>query len=176
MEAFLIYGLSGTGKSSVGKALAAREYRVIETDNEQGMSTWINKKSGLKIPLEEARPPHTVDWLNDHSWDWDETYIHRLLDDATEQYVFFCGGANNARNFYPLFTKMFALVVDDATMKQRLQTREPERWADGTPELERMLAWNNGYVMDNIVDKPLFIDARNPVEEVADDILKHVHG
>src|SRR5215471_18443927 len=97
MKKYLIFGLSGSGKSTVQKELQRRGYHAIETDFEPGLSAWINKRTGKKAP--ETTPPFTQAWLDKHEWNWDKDRVESLLQDTSQDAIFFCGGANNMEQF-----------------------------------------------------------------------------
>lgn len=172
MKKYLIYGLSGSGKSTVEKVLKQRGYHTVETDFEPNLSKWINKKTGNPVP--EPEPPYEARWLKEHVWNWDKKQLLKLLSGDEHEAIFLCGGANNLDEFYNHFDQIFALTVDSQTMKQRLQSREPERWADNSPELNRMLQWNRDFKKDRGHPGVIFIDATQPIEKVVGDILSRI--
>ncbi len=176
MPAYLIFGPSGTGKSTVQKELANRGFRAIETDNEPGLSCWVDLETGTKLVHSEIIKPFTAEWLQSHVWQWDEKLMQRLLDGVGDEPVFFCGGAKNMKKFMPQFALKFALVIDNDTMKHRLQLREPVRWQDDSPEIVRALRRNKEFVAENKQAGIVFIDSNRPIEAVTADILEHINA
>jgi adenylate kinase family enzyme len=173
VKKYLIYGLSGSGKSTIQKELTKRGYHAIETDFEPGLSSWINKRTGKRAP--EITPPFTAAWLEKYEWNWDKGKVEELFQDKSHDTIFFCGGANNLEQFLHYFDKIFALAIGTDTMKRRLQTREPERWQEGSPELTRMLKWNKIFIPYNTRPGITLIHTDRPVEVVVDEILEHIN-
>lgn len=87
MKRVLITGMSGTGKSSLIAALAARGYRAVDTD-EDGLSVVVNVPEDELTGLDPGQ-----DWV------WHEERIQALLaaDDAD---VLFLGGCSPNQGRY----------------------------------------------------------------------------
>lgn len=173
MTAYLISGPSGSGKSTVGRVLQQRGFRVIETDFEDGLSSWYDAGTGQKV-TQTPPQPYPPEWVDAHRWEWDKRRMSELLDSVSVEPVFFCGGAHNEKDFCSSFTKRFGLYVDGATLVSRLQPREPERWVDGSAELERMLEWNEKFKQYCIGTGTMVIDSSVSPDIVADTILGSV--
>ena len=75
MKRVLVTGMSGTGKSSVVRALAARGYKVVDTDD------------GWSEPLPDGRQQ------------WREDAIDRLLDTEDADVLFVAGCEENQARF-----------------------------------------------------------------------------
>ena len=83
MPAYFIFGPSGSGKTTAGEELKQRGYRVIETDSEKGLSSWINTETGLK-PHVIPEQPYPKEWLETHTWGGDTARMNELLDSVGE--------------------------------------------------------------------------------------------
>ena len=170
MAAYQITGNSGSGKTTIGGILGERGYRVIDADS---LSYWVTTETGAKA-IEPPRPPYSSEWLRMHKWVWDAVKMQRLLTETDSDPVFFVGGSHNASDFRDAFALRFALYVDDATMIRRLQAREPDRWAEGSPELMMRLGRNRQILEFNVEAGAIIIDSTLSPEHVADAILSHV--
>jgi hypothetical protein len=173
MPAYHISGPSGSGKSTVGRILQQRGYRVIETDFEDGLSGWYNNQTGEKV-TEMPAQPYPKEWVAAHAWLWDKARMAELLESVGDEPTFFCGGAFNERVFYSSFKKRFGLCVDGSTLVARLRPREPERWVEGSAELQRGLEWNEKFRDFCISTGATIIDSSVSPDVVADTILKYV--
>jgi adenylate kinase family enzyme len=164
----LITGLSGSGKSSVGKELIKRGYSVVEADTDHGISSWVDIKTKVKVP---HKPPYTKQWLKQHQWLWDSAAINKLLRE-NKGILFIEGGSHNFNDYLDLFDKKFALYIDNETMIQRLQKRNPIRWSSDKPEIWLNLEWNES-IYDYFISLGLeIIDANQPTYEIANKILE----
>jgi adenylate kinase family enzyme len=171
MPAYLISGISGSGKTTVGLELKSRGYPVVETDSDDQLCAFYNRATGQKASIMLA---HSADWYKEHVWNWDEVRLKELLDRFGGQPAFFCGGANNDRKFYSWFAKCFGLVADSDSLRKRLRERDPKRFAEGLPELERLVEMNKGtrgyYEKWGMV----VINASQKPAKVVDEILSHI--
>ncbi|TDE57630.1 shikimate kinase [Nonomuraea mesophila] len=82
MPKVLITGMSGTGKSSALRALAARGHRTVDTDTDE-WSRWVTLPDGSR------------DWV------WREEAIAELLAGHDEGALFVAGCRSNQGRFYP---------------------------------------------------------------------------
>jgi hypothetical protein len=165
--------MSGTGKSAVGMDLRNRGYQVIDTDDEAGLSEWVHRETNQPV-AEPREQPFPQAWLDEHIWVWNVARLHELIADPTHDPIFFCGGAHNEDDCAHLFDRTFFLVIDDETMRVRLQQREPQRWGDDSAELRRVLEWNRLY--GNPDGDVVRIDATRPVHLVTEEILRCVRA
>lgn len=119
MGAYLIHGLSGTGKTTIGHELERRGYHVINTDEEFGYYGHI--QTGAEVDF----PGHSVteDWYKNNGWLWKRSNVEKALAQSLKEPLFLCGGALNQEDFYPAFVKIFLLTVDRETFKKRINNR-----------------------------------------------------
>lgn len=173
MSAYHISGPSGSGKSTVGRVLQQRGFRVIETDFEDGLSGWHSIETGEKVTQMPAQP-YPKEWVAAHAWLWNTVKMNELLDSVADEPVFFCGGAYNEKDFFSSFKKRFGLYSDRDTLVARLQTREPERWKEGSAELLRGLEWNEKFKDYCKTTGAIVIDSSVSPDSVADTILNYI--
>lgn len=173
MSAYLISDPSGSGKSTVGRILADRGYQVIETDLEPDLSSWAHSITREKV-IDTPPQPFPKEWVEAHGWFWDTEKVSDLISEVGDEPVFFVGGAHNDKDFFHHFEKRFALIVDGEAIKSRLGLREPERWVDGSVELQNVLAWNKKFKDYSIANGSILIDSSAQPEKVADNILEEL--
>ena len=173
MSAYSITGPSGAGKSTVGRVLQQRGFRVIETDFEDGLSAWFNNDTQERV-TDMPTQPYTREWVDAHSWLWNKTRMLELLGSVGVEPVFFCGGAYNEKESFDSFDLRFGLCASSDSLVERLQEREPQRWMDGSVELEKQVDWNNRYREYCQKTGAIIIDSSVPPEAVADSILSHI--
>jgi dephospho-CoA kinase len=111
----LLTGMSGTGKSSVVQALAARGYKAVDTDD------------GWSEPLPDGRQR------------WREDAIARLLDTEDAEVLFVAGCEENQSQFHPRFDHIVLLSAPVETLLERLATRTENPYGKSPEELRRIL-------------------------------------
>ena len=115
MKRVLLTGMSGTGKSSVVRALAARGYKAVDTDD------------GWSEPLPDGRQR------------WREDAIARLLDTEDADVLFLAGCEENQAQFHPRFDHIVLLSAPIETLLERLETRTENPYGKSPEELRRIL-------------------------------------
>jgi shikimate kinase len=174
MPSYLITGISGSGKTTIGRHLRQRGYKVIETDADRDLSGYEDRRSGKRV-AREAIDVLKGDWFATHDWNWDKQRLRELFDENRQTTVFYCGGSDNGPEFYDWFALCFLLYVDDETLRRRLQKRERKRFADGSAEFTRLLAWNKRTRAHGERWKMRLINASRPPEAVTDEIIAEIN-
>jgi shikimate kinase len=123
----LITGVSGTGKSSVIAALAARGYKAVDADD-TGLSHLISV------------PEHELTGLDPgQDWVWHEDRIAELLA-ADDTGVLFLGGcAPNQGKFYSQFDEVILLSAPANLLVTRLTERTTNPYGKRPEEIARTL-------------------------------------
>ncbi len=116
MKRVLLTGMSGTGKSSVIRALAARGYKAIDTDD------------GWSQPLADGRQQ------------WREDAIAALLAIEDTSVLFVAGCEENQVQFHPQFDTIILLSAPAETLMDRLAARTGNPYGKTPEELSRVLA------------------------------------
>lgn len=153
---YLVEGVSGAGKTTVGEALEQRGYHVIHGD--RGLAYFGDPETG--DPLEGSAHEHFI---------WDVEKVRDLVADQTHSITFFCGGSRNHHRFIDLLDGVFLLEVDLDTMVRRLALRPDDEWAGPPPGMELL-----AQVHATKEDQPktgIIIDATAPIDRVVDAIL-----
>jgi dephospho-CoA kinase len=111
----LLTGMSGTGKSSVIQALAARGYKAVDTDD------------GWCEPMPDGRQR------------WREDAIEQLLNTADADVVFVAGCEENQVRFQPRFDVIILLSAPAEILAERLASRTGNPYGKTPGELLRVL-------------------------------------
>ena len=150
MKRVLLTGMSGTGKSSVVRALAARGYKAVDTDN------------GWSEPLPDGRQQ------------WREDAIDRLLDTEDADVLFVAGCEENQAQFHPRFDHIVLLSAPVETLLERVATRTGNPYGKSPEELSRILddLENVEPLLRRVADHEIRTTA--PLDEVVEDVLRLV--
>jgi dephospho-CoA kinase len=146
----LLTGMSGTGKSSVVRALAARGYKAVDTDD------------GWSEPLPDGRQQ------------WREDAIDRLLDTEDADVLFVAGCEENQAQFHPRFDHIVLLSAPVETLLERVATRTGNPYGKSAEELSRILddLENVEPLLRRVADHEIRTTA--PLDEIVEDVLRLV--
>ncbi|MGH2533633.1 MAG: AAA family ATPase [Thermomicrobiales bacterium] len=128
MKRVLLTGMSGTGKSTLIKELAARGYKAVDTDYD-GFSELVN------VPADE---PTGLDPGQD--WVWQEDRIQALLSTDDADVLFLSGTSPNQGKFYPQFDHIVLLTAPADVIIERLATRTTNPYGKRPEEVARVLS------------------------------------
>jgi shikimate kinase len=158
----LLTGMSGTGKSTVIKELAARGYKAVDTD-EDGLSELVSVPDDEPTGLEAGQ-----DWV------WREDRIQRLLSDADAGVLFLGGCAPNQGRFYPQLDHVILLTAPAEVIVARLAARTTNPYGKRPEEVARVL------MLQQTVEPLLrrgaghVIDTSAPLDRVVAEVLRRV--
>jgi thymidylate kinase len=156
---YLVEGVSCSGKTAVCHELDRRGHHAVNGDRE--LAYQGDPETGEAI--HSAVHEHHI---------WDLQRVRALVSDEREPVTFFCGGSRNFPKFIDLFNEVFILDVDLATLRARLDQRPDDEW--GSKPAERELVLRLHRTKEDIPARGIVIDATAPLEEVVDEILRHV--
>lgn len=124
MSLYLITGLPGTGKTTVCAELKERGLEAYDADQDH-LAHWYDANGD---PVKEEDEERTVEFVNAHTRDIALQIVEGLATQATDKTVFVCGDPENEDELQPLFTGIFALVLDESVRQDRLDTRTNNPW------------------------------------------------
>jgi shikimate kinase len=122
--------MSGTGKSTVIGALAARGYKAVDADTDE-LSEWVEiggDTGTLGSPAWGAR-----DWM------WREDRVQCLLSTEDTGALFVSGCAVNMRQFLSQFDHIILLSAPAEVIVARLHTRTSNPYGKCPDEVARVL-------------------------------------
>ena len=179
MKNYLITGIAGTGKSTIGEVLVRKGYRVIEFDGFPSDGV-ILRKYGTKFDRRTNQPSgykrgdgwEELQYVN---WRIDREQLLPDLQGPSGLVQFICGYADNWEEFRNDFDKIFLLEVDPATVAKRLLSRSSGDWGRKYPEglkhaTQKAKEFNNSLVRLGATS----INADANVDEIVAIILKSI--
>jgi dephospho-CoA kinase len=151
MARMLMTGMSGTGKSTVLRALAARGHMTVDTDDDEWCE-WVTDDQGAR------------DWV------WRVEAIDQLLDRHKDLFV--AGCKSNQGEFYPRFDNIVLLSAPAEVMLQRIDQRNDNPY--GKSAEERALVLDHLRVVEPLLraSADVEIDTSGPLEDVVDRLGK----
>jgi hypothetical protein len=171
----LIYvtGISGSGKSAVLQELRRRGQGAFGVD-EDGYGRWLDRRTGEErtYPVDSGMlDPH--EWYADHDWVLDVNKIAELKKhvDRDAIRVFLCGVAGGDAEAWEYFDVVCALVIDEATIRARIDLRDDSWYGKRPHELDQVLAWNVGYTDTYRGFGAVIVDATKPLPVVVDAVI-----
>lgn len=160
-----VTGISGTGKSSIAKALVAQGITAVDIDD---LSHWEHKETGKKSDWE---PGVSDEWHESHVWLCDIDKLKEIL--ASAENIVAVGHASNQNDYLDLFDKKFVLTCSPETMIARIQQRTDNDFGKHPIEQRRMLEWQKTFDKEMIQKGFIRLDAERPLEQMVADIRSH---
>lgn len=174
MALYLITGTAGTGKSQVCLVLKTKGFEAYDTDDD-GLARWQHNETRYIHPKSSVKPHmRTAEFLAEHSWNVPREYVEELAQNAKNKPVFICGSLTNEDELRDLFEKIFALYVDDDTLKYRLTTRTTNDWGKQPHELKQSLAHHHKIYKKHEQKGDVVIDATKPLDIIVEEITKTI--
>lgn len=165
---YLITGVAGTGKSTLAHELRRRGYAAYDT--EEGFSYYADKQTGRRV--ERPHEP-TQQWYGAHERVFDEKILMNLMKKHAGEPLFICSITANQAKFYPQFDKLFLLSAPDDIITHRLGTRTNNYFGRHPLDLQRVIGRHQQFDDELKALGAVVIDSTQPIEAVADEILKH---
>lgn len=160
-------GASGTGKSTIIRALSERGIRAVDMDN--GLCHWEHRADGSSVVWEPGR---SEAWYEAHGWMCKITDLKTLLAEHTDIVV--AGLSSNQDDYLYLFDKVLILHASPQTILSRLKSRTDSDYGKHPLEQQRLLKWHTSFEADMISKGAHPIDANRPLEEVVSEVISHL--
>lgn len=173
MSLVYVTGISGSGKSAARKELRRCGYSAFGTD-EDSIAYFYNNATGETVGNELTSEDRTPEWRARHEWKAARSKVEKLAESAKDRPVFLCGVVANQYELWDLFSKVFALIVDDETLKRRLADRIDNDFGKSPHELKEILEWQGTVEQDYEKLGAVIINAAQPIENVVDEIIHAV--
>lgn len=154
--------MSGTGKSTVIRELAARGYKAIDTDDNEGFIEVVT------VPEDQPAGLRGQDQV------WREDRMEELLSEEDSPVLFVSGTAPNQWKFYPQFDHIVLLSAPASLIAERLATRTTNPYGKDPDEVARTLQLQETVEPALRRVAGLEVDTSMPLDEVVTVILQAV--
>ena len=131
MQRILLTGMSGTGKSTLVGALAARGYKAVDADCDE-LSEWVEVGDDADTP---GTPVEA-----ERDWVWRADRIQALLSTEDAEALFLSGCASNMGQFLSQFDQIVLLSAPADLIIERLSTRTSNSYGKHPDEVARVLS------------------------------------
>ncbi len=170
---YYVTGVSGSGKSTVMAALQRLGYEAYDIDTD-GFATYYQTGTWDLGSGGGDAAERTPEWRAQHEWKVSPKKVETLRDKSIGKAVFLCGVAANDADFWDTFTRVFCVYVPPEEVKRRVLGRDKNDYGQNPHELARILEWA-AYAKQQYQELgAIIIDATQPPEKAAVDILAHV--
>lgn len=174
MPLIYITGISGSGKTTVRNELRHRGHIAYGTD-EDSLAHFYNNDTGEQIRHHVTAEDRTPEWRSHHTWKVERAAVEKLREEAKGKPIFLCGVvSNDTRELWDLFDAVFALTINEETLRHRITTRTNNDHGKNPHEFEELLKWQKTAREDYEKLEAIIVDATKPVETVVDEILNKV--
>ena len=169
MPLIWLTGVPGAGKSTVRRELVRRGEIAHDAD-EEGFRVLLDRATGLPAddPGRGHRPPN---WHERHWYPIARDRVDDLRRSAEHDVVFLAGSVPNELDVWDLFDLVLCLVVDDETLRHRLESRTDNDFGKDPAVRDAVLGWNATSALDYKRFGATLIDATRPLKDVVDDVL-----
>lgn len=170
MKLYLVTGASASGKTTVSKILKERGYDAVNLDH--GFAHFVNKK-GKPAPVEEWKGSDP-EWYKEHGWMLKEKEISDYIKASKADAIFLCGTGGMSPEFGAKFDKVFYLDCTIETILNRLKLEREHDYGKYEHHRQDLMQFVPKYRRQMIDQAAVMIDAEQPPEKIADDILSQL--
>lgn len=165
---YLLTGIPGTGKTTVGNILKDSGFKFIDSDTEPKLAHWVNSETG-----EHTDPVDNADasWYETHSWNLDLVRLAEILASYSGKGndVIVCGMATNLIESFSFYDKAILLKGDYEVIKRRILARSDKP----DPEsVETIFSWAESFETEVKKAGAIVIDASGSAEDVAEAVIE----
>lgn len=173
MSLIFITGISTSGKSTIAKDLSNQGYEAYDTEH-NGRGAWYNKQTGERVAEFSEIPERTKEWLNKHEWLVSKDWVENIAEKAVNKTIFLCGGGANESEIVAMCQKVIWLKTDEETIRRRVRNPRDHDYGTKPHELTIIIRENKSKEAEYRELGSIMIDARQPIENVINQILEEI--
>jgi len=166
---FFITGISGSGKTTIGRKLEQLGEVAFDSKIQKGLFHFADQAGNQPKDYQ----PNNSDWMEKYHWVLNKPMFDDLMaQNSTAKRVFLCGGAVDVIQYWVLGEKVFLLKVDSQTMLSRLKEEKRDNdFGKDKETQERLLEKLNRYQDKMTALGAIPIDGTKSVDEIVKVIL-----
>lgn len=165
----LITGISGTGKTTVGRTLKSKGFSVVDID-EDGLCHWFNKKTGSIV---DYKAELNKEFIDNHVWVCGLEKLNELINKSSSP-VFIIGMPENIKEISSLVDKIVLLKCSPKTFISRIIQREDNDFGKDESAQKEILNTYNLFEDRMIGLGAIPVDTEGSLDEVVKKILINI--
>lgn len=173
MGKYFITGNAGTGKTTTILALKERGLTAYDIDKLPDIHGYLDTQNNEVLDRLPVIKAHDAAGFTRYALFIKESGLRKLL--ATDGTIFLGGSTTMQEQFYPLFDKIFGLVVPREVHEERLASRSNNPTGNNEKDRAYLLSINDRIESRlKIMGGGIIINTNQPLDKVVDEILSHV--
>ena len=171
MKINFITGISGSGKTTVARALCKLGYIAFDSKINKGIFHFTDAYG--KKP-DDYQLNNEI-WRKRFKWVLNKPMFDDLIEKNKDSKVIFLSGTGNIIRYRKLADKMFLLKVDEQTILNRLNDPSRDNQFGKTKETQNSIVSKLTWIQDSLIKTgAIAIDATQPVDLVVKSILSQI--
>jgi adenylate kinase family enzyme len=166
-KAIFITAVSGSGKSTVCKALAGLGHEAYDIESIPGLFSLVDEGTGQVISKEigDLREGLNADWVCDIQ------KLETIIASQGAELAFYCGGTSRTEELMAVFDYTIVLQVSDQTTRTRLSARRAGEFGSTEAVRDWVMSWKHRVESDWLAAGGISIGAEPEPSVVAQNIV-----
>ncbi len=174
MPLIYVTGIETAGKTSSCNELKRLGYEAHDIDD--GIAHYYNKVTGKQSEWLSSEEARTQAWHDQNDYMMDREQVEKFKEAAKDKTIFLCGTTQSDEVVLDLFDKVIYLYLNEATLKQRMNSRHGGEFGFAPHEQEAILGWHKSSEAAYRKRGATMIDATQPLNTVVEKIIAAVVG
>jgi dephospho-CoA kinase len=167
-KSILIAGVSGTGKSEVGRRLKDLGFETYDIDSTPDLCVMVDKVTGLPTEYDND---NDIEKMERMQWLCKLEKLKELIDNQKDEVAFYCGAPNNVEEMVSSFDKVILLTTDPDIIRQRLSSRKDNGFGKSA-QVQDYILDNKENIERSLQEKgAITIDSNQNISKVVEDVV-----
>ncbi|HSX06645.1 MAG TPA: AAA family ATPase [Candidatus Saccharimonadia bacterium] len=166
-KAVFVTAVSGSGKTTVCKALAELGYEAYDIESIPGLFSLVDEDTGQIISKEigDLKEGLNADWVCDIQ------KLKTIIINQKAEIAFYCGGTSRTEELMVAFDCTIVLQVSDETTRARLATRGAGEFGSTETVRDWVISWKHRVESDWLSAGGISVNAEPEPSAVAQNII-----